>query len=832
MFKISRGTLALIATLATSAFGFDVQPHGPNPQPIDNGWLYLERDTDRLPQDADEAYEAIHLPHTWNALDTLETRDYRQAASWYRKNLDITAEQLKQRLYLRFGAAGQQAKVYLNGKELAQHVGGYSAFTCELTGKLTEGTNRIDVWVSNKIERHIAPQSGDFNFYGGLYRSVQWISAPELSISRRYFGGPGFRIWSEQVSDKQADLNVTVQIDNGSAAAVPVAVTVRLLDKTGRMVSEGSATSTVPRGVTAPVDLHLPPVLNPSLWTPENPELYRAEISVLREGKIVDTASVHHGFRWFEFTADRGFFLNGKPYRLHGTNRHQDFYKEGNALAPHRHLDDLKLMKEAGVNWLRMAHYQQNDYLLELCDQMGILVWEEIPYVNKGKGDAFEQTLHSMMKDLIEQHFNHPSIILWGMGNETWMTDRGDGKAQNYDLIKDLNDQVHAEDPVRKTVFVIGDRNYAAELKATTLPDVFGYNLYRGWYGSTGYQSLTDRLNELHAMDPDTPLILSEFGAGSDLAVHTETPRQQDFSVEYQNDFMESHLDQIDKIDWLCGANWWAFCDFGAAHRGDSIPHVNQKGVVTFDRQKKDAFYLLKSRWGDEPVVYIESPFWTERGGKAQKKFRVFSNMDEVELFHNEHSLGAQTAGFEWEVTLLDGANRLLARGRSGTIKKEHCFTVTYGQNISKYILRASAEEGKNPAAHLIDENLSTRWAADGHQTLHLDLKKISLINGVKIKFYKGSTRTYRFEISTIGKKNSPVLYAGESVQDAGVQTFLFDKQQELRYLQIKALGNSENNWNSYYEIIPLVTRDKQDKNLYERIGSGRQTKTKAIENE
>lgn len=683
----------------------------PETKSADANWLYLERNTDQLPVDDDAAYQKINLPHTWNALDALETKDYRKAASWYRKNLEITEAQQKQRLYLRFGAAGQQARVYLNGEELTRHMGGYSAFTCELTGKVHVGQNRVDVWVSNQDQKYLIPLSGDFNFYGGLYRSVQLITAPDVSISRRHFGGPGYRVWSEKVSDESADLNVVVQVDNGSAKSVAITVSVRVLDRADQIVSSGTAPiCEISPWRTEPIALTLPPVTTPRLWSPENPELYRVEIELSCDGRVLDVAYINHGFRWFRFTADAGFFLNGKPYQLKGVNRHQDFYREGNAVPLQRHLDDVRLMKEAGVNWLRMAHYQQSDYLLQLCDEMGLLVWEEIPYVNKGNVEDIEPVARSMMKDLIEQHFNHPAIILWGMGNEVWMGDRGDGKAQNYDFIARLNDMIHREDPVRKTVFVQSDRNSASDLKVTGIPDVFGYNLYRGWYGKPGYESLTERLNELHRMDPDRPLILSEFGADADTSVHTETPRKQDFSLEYQNDFLASYLDQTAKLDWLCGVNWWCFADFGAAHRDGSIPHMNLKGLVTFDRQrKKDAFFIIKSRWSTEPVLYLESPFWTERSGEPEKTYRVFTNFPEVELFHNGKSLGRQTEGFHWKVRLVEGENALLAKGTSGVVRQEHGFDVQYEKIGYEYLVTATAAEAGHPAIYLVDGDPQTR---------------------------------------------------------------------------------------------------------------------------
>ncbi len=559
---------------------------------LNDNWLYLEKDTVQLPAAPDSAYNQISLPHTWNDKDTLITKKYRRSASWYRKYLTFSDADLKQRLYLRFGAAGQRAVVYVNGTQSMEHIGGYSAFTLELTDLVKVGKNKIDVMVTNKYDKMIAPLSGDFNMYGGLYRSVQLIKAPKESISRKTLGGPGFRIWSEKVSAEKGDLNVSAYVDNGTEIDGFYKLQAILKDPEGKIVSKGETSAKVKARKVGHFTFALPEIVNPELWSPENPILYTLSVALVKNGNVIDMVATNHGFRWFKFTADKGFFLNGKPYKLIGVNRHQDFYMEGNAVSPKRHEDDMKLMKELGINWLRLAHYQQDDYVLELCDKMGMLVWEEIPYVNGTTFEPeFENNMRSMMKDMIEQHFNHPSIVLWGMGNEVWMKPDADGKARCWSIINRLNNLIHEQDPVRKSVFVIGDANYAWKLKVMEIPDVIGYNLYRGWYGA-GYETFTARCEDLHSKNPDKPFIVSEFGAGCDRNIHSESPRRYDFSEEYQINFLESHLDQIEKIDWLSGFNWWNFADFGAAHRGDSIPHVNQKGFITFDRQKKIASTL------------------------------------------------------------------------------------------------------------------------------------------------------------------------------------------------------------------------------------------------
>ena len=363
-------------------------------------------------------------------------------------------------------------------------------------------------------------------------------------------------------------------------------------------------------------------------------------------GEKLDEASVWHGFRWCNFTADGQFFLNGKPYNLHGVNRHQDLQGYGNAVPLSHHERDIKLIKEVGANWLRLAHYQQNDYVLELCDRLGLLVWEEIPYVNVlTKTDAFRDNYTTMLREMIEQHHNHPSIIMWGVQNEIFLKQEGEHYEEKIALAKHLATVAREEDPRRVIVQAGHGIKRYGDMGLPEFTDVMGYNVYYGWYGGKP-EDLTQGMEKLRLLAPDRPHVISEYGAGSDVRVHSESPRSQDFSEEWQVHYLESYLDQFEKMN-ICGTLWWNMFDFGSAKRGDSIPHVNQKGILTFDHQtKKDVWYLLKSRWSEEPVLYLVSPRHTNRSGEPTKTFRVFTNFDEVELFHQGKSLGKQSNEF------------------------------------------------------------------------------------------------------------------------------------------------------------------------------------------
>ncbi len=358
-------------------------------------------------------------------------------------------------------------------------------------------------------------------------------------------------------------------------------------------------------------------------------------------------------------------------------------------------------MKDIGVNWLRLAHYQQNDAVLQACDELGILVWEEVPFVRDSpRTPEFEQNTQNMLTDMIEQHFNHPAVIVWGMGNEIYFKKGLDGKALEFSFISHLNDTIHREDPVRKSVIVSGDANSYSELKIMTIPDVIGYNLYYGWYGGE-IEELTARIEDLHRRDPSKPMIISEFGAGCDPVKHSEHPHPFDMSQEYQVYFLESYLQQLDTMPWLCGYNWWNFADFGWV-KSSNPPLFNNKGLETFDRQKKDSYYAMQAHFSHNPVLYILSPSWTHRTGAPDKDFRVITNLPQVELFHQGKSLGIQHNGFIWHVKMVPGKNDLLARSPNGNSEFENGFSVQYtpGSEATSTAPTLPANDAANPFKH------------------------------------------------------------------------------------------------------------------------------------
>jgi beta-galactosidase len=787
---------------------------------INDGWKYVESEVESPPADLAGA-ATVSLPHTWNAKDSLVKKDIRRGASWYVREFDRPVNTTGKRVFVRCGAAGQQAEVFLNGKRLGGHVGGYSAFTFELTNDLLDN-NQLAIRVSNAHDPMVAPLSGDFNPYGGLYRGVSLITAPsELGFSRTEQGGPGVRVWSTEVSATKARVRVEAVLDNGGKASVSRTLVAELVGPDGKVAATTSRDVTCEALGRLEVGIDLPEIANPRLWSPESPELYTVRLKLLEASGKAEEVRVRHGFRWFEFTADRGFFLNGKPYRLIGINRHQDREGFGNALADEHHDEDMRLIKESGANYLRLAHYQQDDYILQRCDEIGLLVQEEVPYVNQTAFEpAFEANLRTMMREMITQHFNHPSVIVWGMGNEVGVQDRGDGKARNFELVSRLHALVHELDPIRKTLFVLNDTDSGSKLGVMGIPDLIGYNLYHGWYKKE-IGDFTARVKELHRMNPDKPLLITEFGADSDRRLHSVAPKRYDFTEEYQVTFLEGHLDQMDRMPWLAGFNWWVFADFGSSYRGDSIPHVNQKGLVTFRREKKDAFYLWKARFSNEPVMHIQSTTWTKRHGPEETMIRVLTNLPEVELFHNGASLGKQTNGFRWPIHMKPGSHSLIARGAASNGKAyEHKSDFEYiGE---KKIYAVASSNGRSLGQNLVDGSAITQWFARAPAWAEVDLETPLLIDGLVIEPFEGEKLSYQLKISgRVSEKDDwDTLWEGDTTRGREFPVPQ-DRQREWRFIRIDGYGNNEDKTVTLNDLRIQIGTDKKEKNLYERLGEG-----------
>lgn len=611
----------------------------------------------------------VDLPHTWNAQDALSGKiDYKRGIGNYEKNLFIRPEWKGKRLFIRFEGVNNIADVFINRRHIGEHRGGYGAFIFEITGKVEYGKeNSILVRVNNGEQLDIMPLVGDFNFYGGIYRDVHLLITDETCISPLDYASPGVRLIQDSVSHRYAKVRAIVDLSNGSSGNQEVELNVRLLDGQ-RVVKEGtknvnlSGNEVMQQELTFEID-------QPHLWNGrQDPFLYQAEVTLFRNGQMVDRVTQPLGLRFYRIDPDKGFFLNGKHLPLQGVCRHQDRSEVGNALRPQHHEEDVALMLEMGVNAVRLAHYPQATYFYDLMDKNGIIVWAEIPFVGPGgyndKGfvdlPAFRANGKEQLKELIRQHYNHLSICVWGLFNE--LTELGDNPVE---YIKELNVLAHQEDTTRPTTSAsnqMGDLNF--------ITDAIAWNRYDGWYGGTPADlgKWSDRMHKDH---PEICIAISEYGAGASIYHQQDSlvktvPTSWWHPENWQTYYHIENWKTISSRPYVWGSFVWNMFDFGAAHRteGDR-PGINDKGLVTFDRKvRKDAFYFYKANWNrEEPMLYLTGKRNTVRTQRLQT-ITAFTNLSGAELFVNGKSYGKTIpdsyAILEWKnVELEPGENEI-----------------------------------------------------------------------------------------------------------------------------------------------------------------------------
>ena len=611
----------------------------------------------------------VDLPHTWNAQDALSGKiDYKRGIGNYEKNLFIRPEWKGKRLFIRFEGVNNIADVFINRRHIGEHRGGYGAFIFEITGKVEYGKeNSILVRVNNGEQLDIMPLVGDFNFYGGIYRDVHLLITDETCISPLDYASPGVRLIQDSVSHRYAKVRAIVDLSNGSSGNQEVELNVRLLDGQ-RGVKEGTKNVNLSGNEVMQQELTFE-INQPHLWNGrQEPFLYQAEVTLFRNGQMVDRVTQPLGLRFYRIDPDKGFFLNGKHLPLKGVCRHQDRSEVGNALRPQHHEEDAALMLEMGVNAVRLAHYPQATYFYDLMDKNGIIVWAEIPFVGPGgyndKGfvdlPAFRANGKEQLKELIRQHYNHPSICVWGLFNE--LTELGDNPVE---YIKELNVLAHQEDTTRPTTSAsnqMGDLNF--------ITDAIAWNRYDGWYGGTP-ADLGKWLDRMHKDHPEICIAISEYGAGASIYHQQDSlvktvPTSWWHPENWQTYYHIENWKTISSRPYVWGSFVWNMFDFGAAHRteGDR-PGINDKGLVTFDRKvRKDAFYFYKANWNrEEPMLYLTGKRNTVRTQRLQTII-AFTNQAGAELFVNGKSYGKTTpdsyAILEWKnVELQPGENEI-----------------------------------------------------------------------------------------------------------------------------------------------------------------------------
>ena len=564
----------------------------------------------------------VNLPHTWNGVDGQDGgNDYYRGTCIYEKEISADEMPNGDEIYIQLDGVNSSSTVYFNGRKIAQHHGGYSTFRARLED--IKENNTIKVEVDNSPNDTVYPQVADFTFYGGIYRDVKLIGVAKKHFDLDYYGAPGIMV-TPIVKDGKAEITVQAFCD----AKVLFEIT-----DGGNVICSSEAEGKNPAAIFT--------LDNPHLWDGvKDPYLYSASAKLIDGENTVDEIGTRFGIRSFEIDAQKGFILNGREYPLRGVSRHQDRPEIGNALLPEHHEEDIDLICEMGANTIRLAHYQHNQYFYDLCDEKGLIVWAEIPYISKHMPNGRENT-KQQMTELICQCYNHPSIVTWGLSNEITMNGAADPTLiENHKM---LNDLCHSLDKTRPTTMATVTMCGMDE-EINKISDILSYNHYFGWYGGN-VSMYGPWFDEFHEKYPNKAIGISEYGCEA-LNWHTSEPAQGDYTEEYQAYYHEELIKQIAQRPYLWATHVWNMFDFAADARSEGGENgMNHKGLVTFDRRyKKDAFYAYKAWLSDEPVLHICSKRYINRTEDVTK-VTVYSNQDEVELFANGESVGSQKKG-------------------------------------------------------------------------------------------------------------------------------------------------------------------------------------------
>ncbi len=642
---------------------------------LDDGWRYADgpQPGAEAATFADGVWQRVTLPHTWNTEDALDkTEGYRQGVGWYRRALGVPDAWRGRQLFLYFEGANQVAEVFVNGERQGAHVGGYTAFAFDITDAVRfDAPNVIAVRVDNSPDDDIPPLNADFTFYGGIYRDVWLIATAPVHIDLLDHAGPGVYLDTPNLADGDPTVRLRTPVTNNGGEQAEVEIAHRLLGANGEEVARTSEAVTIPAGETVE-SVQTAAVEAPQWWSPDDPYRYRVVTDIGRGGDTVDAVMNPLGFRWIEADGD-GFRLNGEPLALYGTNRHQDFPGLGNALPDSYHRRDVRLVKDTGFNFLRLAHYPQDPAVLEATDDLGLAVWEEIPVVNLiTMSETFAANAERMLVEMIRQHYNHPSVVMWGYMNEVLLRMPDPVPAGYVAAVRNLAERlehvVKREDPHRLTAMAFSNGEVVMDSGLQDVANVFGMNLYFGWYYDD-FATLGTFLDSLHTAHPDRPLMVSEYGAGTDERVHSAAPRAFDFSVEHGAAFHRASFEQIRARPWLVGSAVWNQFDFGSNHRQDTKNAINQKGLYFFDRAPKDIALWYRAVLTDTPVLHVEREHQYRASSDlsgAMQPVTIYSNAALVTLRANGEPVGEAVPDdgvAVFDVPITDGPNAIEAMG-------------------------------------------------------------------------------------------------------------------------------------------------------------------------
>lgn len=674
---------------------------------LNEGWGYLEDHLSRVEDlpTTQKQWQSISLPHTWNRTDAVDQEPgYRRSASWYKKVLFVPAATKSLRYFLEFEGVNIKSEVYINGIRAGGHIGGYVGFGVDITPFLKLGEeNVILVRADNSYDPDVIPsQKSDFCIYGGITRDVWLKVMPTRRIEHIWIKTPS-------VSKTSAETVLDVVMANDNAAVLKGEMEIALKDRNGREVARKRSPVSLAAGSTR-ISVALPAVKNPQLWSPADPALYTVRVVLMHADRIVDELSDRLGYRWFEFKEHGPFFLNGERLLLRGTHRHEDYAGLANAMPDSLHRKDMEMIKEMGANFVRLAHYAQDPEVYRACDELGLLVWDELPWCRGGMGgEVWKANTRRLLEEQILQNYNHPSIIITSLGNEFyWLPDvPGGGNMDSLrSMLRELNAIAHKLDPARLTA----TRKFT---EGADLVDLVSPSMWPGWYSgvyTTFEKAIADARKNFKRF------FHAEYGGDSHVGRHSENPitgdgmaiaegweenikpqkvkniaQVGDWSESYIVNLFDWYLRVSEQTEWFTGNAQWAFKDFPTPLRPENpIPYINQKGLVDRAGKPKDAYYVFKGAWTTSPkFCYIESHTWTERSGPAglAREVKVFSNCAEVELILNGASQGKRAkdikqfpaSGLNWKVSFVSGNNTLRAVGfNNGAVVAVDTVTVHY----------------------------------------------------------------------------------------------------------------------------------------------------------
>ena len=635
---------------------------------LDKGWGYRPVSDTGLKS----SMKQVTVPHTWNANYIPGTRSYNREMMVYRRDLEITPDMKDKRLFLYFEGVNSSATVLVNNKSVGSHKGGYTAFCMEVTDYAKQGTNKLEVWVTNAYNPEILPISGDFNIYGGIHRPCHLLVTEQDCISPLFYASPGVFIHQDKVSEKQAQITVETMLSlRGKKQGLKVRTTIE--DVKGNIISQNIEQNVTNENVKQPFVID-----HPVLWNAkQNPHLYKVIVELLDAGKVIDRVEQRTGLRYFSVDADKGFFLNGKYLDLYGFCLHEEVEGKGSALSAEDHERDMELVKESGATSLRLVHYPHSESIYHLSDENGIVLWTEIPMVGPGgydfcgfiNTDGLKEHARQVLKELVYQKYNHPSICFWGIFNEI---------RTNYDnaepFARELHELYKEIDPSRLTTLASCDDPKFYQ----NCSDLMAWNKYIGWYGSRNApETAGNFFDKAKAASNGKPVAISEYGGGANVEHHFSMkendvkPSGQFHPEEGQTYIHEGNWSAFAQRPYMWAKYIWVFADFQSSIRNEGgKPGINDKGLVTYDRKiKKDAFYFYKANWSTEPMIYITSRRFTERP-EANVQVKVYSNLRENTLYVNGKKIGKQKSDslhrVVWQnVTLSKGENRIRVEGKS-----------------------------------------------------------------------------------------------------------------------------------------------------------------------